>query len=273
MKSNIFYILLITISLFASCKPSNHELALAEIEKIKQLIAENKDSIALANIDSIHTHYRTDVAVRRMADTLRWDIEYRHAIINLPQVDSALSELQTRLPELTKPFRFIKNEEYQSIGSFEHRQLRTENNTSRCYLKPSIDEHGNFTITSYYIGTKAQHAVVRITVDSMAVETHTAPSSNITQFVDLEEYREIIVFDKNLLNGIDKFIADNKDNRIKVSLLGDGQPYHYYLTPTERTLLAQSYELAIALSDYTRLTDQQLRLSQKIELLKIRLNR
>ena len=107
----------------------------------------------------------------------------------------------------------------------------------------------------------------------MAVETYTAPSSNITQFVDLEEYREIIVFDKNLLNGIDKFIADNKDNRIKVSLLGDGQPYHYYLTPTERTLLAQSYELAIALSDYTRLTDQQLRLSQKIELLKIRLNR
>ena len=132
MKSNIFYILLITISLFASCKPSNHELALAEIEKIKQLIAENKDSIALANIDSIHTHYRTDVAVRRMADTLRWDIEYRHAIIALPQIDSALNELQTRLPELTKPFRFIKNEEYQTIGAFEHRQLRTENNTSRC---------------------------------------------------------------------------------------------------------------------------------------------
>ena len=273
MIKKIIYFLLILPLFIASCKPSAHEMALAEIEKTKQFIAEKQDSAALACIDSIHIRYRTDVAVRRMADTLRWDIEYRHALITLPQVDSALGKLQTRLPELTKPFRFIKNEEYQSVGSFEHRQVRTENNTSRCYLKPSIDEHGNFTITSYYIGTKAQHTVVRITVDSMSVETHTAPSSNITQFVDLEEYREIIVFDKNLLNGIDKFITDNKDNRIKVSLLGDGQPYHYYLTPTERTLLAQSYELAIALSDYTRLTDQQLRLSQKIELLKIRLNR
>lgn len=271
MIKKIIYFLLVLPLFIANCKPSAHEMALAEIEKTKQFIAEKQDSAALNCIDSIHIRYRTDVAVRRMADTLRWDIEYRHAIINLPQVDSALSELQTRLPELTKPFRFIKNEEYQTIGAFEHRQLRTENNTSRCYLKPSIDEHGNFTITSYYIGTKAQHTVVRITVDSLSIETHTAPSSNITQFVDLEEYREIIVFDKNLLNGIDKFITDNKDNRIKVSLLGEGQPYHYYLTPTERTLLAQSYELSIALSDYTRLTDQQLRLSQKIELLKQRL--
>lgn len=255
-----------------SCKPSEHKLALAEIEKAKQFIANKQDSIALITLDSIHINFRTDVAVRRMADTLRWDIEYRHAIKTLPQVDSALTELQTRLPELTKPFRFIKNEEYQSIGSFEHRQLRTENNTSRCYLKPSVDEKGTFTITSYYIGTKAQHTVARITVDSLSMETLVAPSSNITQFVDLEEYREIIVFDKTLLNGIDKFIADNKDNRIKVSLLGDGQPYHYYLTPTERTLLAQTYELSIALSDFTQLSDQQLRLSQKIELLKIRLN-
>ena len=273
MNKKILYFLLILSVIMGSCKPSAHEMALAEIEQSKQFIAENQDSIALSIIDSIHIKYRTDVAVRRMADTIRWDIEYRNAVKTLPTVDSLLADLQARLPELTKPFRFIKNEEYQSVGSFEHRQLRTENNTSRCYLKPSIDEHGNFTITSYYIGTKAQHTVVRITVDSMSVETHTAPSSNITQFVDLEEYREIIVFDKNLLNGIDKFITDNKDNRIKVSLLGDGQPYHYYLTPTERTLLAQSYELAIALSDYTRLTDQQLRLSQKIELLKIRLNR
>ena len=273
MKSNIFYILLITISLFASCKPSNHELALAEIKKIKQLIAENKDSIALTNIDSIHTHYRTDVAVRRMADTLRWDIEYRHAIIALPQVDSALNKLQTRLPELTKPFRFIKNGEYQTIGAFEHRQLRTENNTSRCYLKPSIDEHGKFTLTSYYIGTKAQHTVVRATVDSLSVETLTAPSSNISQFVDVDEYKEIIIYDNELLNNIHSFIADNQDNRIKISLLGDGQPYHYYLTPTERNILAQSYELSIALTDLNRLTDQQLRLSQKIELLKIRLNK
>ena len=217
--------------------------------------------------------YRKDVAVRRMADTLRWDIEYRHAIKTLPIIDSTLTELQTKLPELTKPFRFIKNEEYQNIGSFEHRQLRTENNTSRCYLKPSTDEHGKFTLTSYYIGTKDSHTTIRASVDSIFVETLVAPSSNISQFVDIDTYREIIVFDTPLLNGIDKFIANNSNNRIKISLLGDGQPYHYYLTPTERNILAQSYELSIALADLTRLTDQQLKLSQKIELLKMRLNK
>lgn len=273
MKSNIFYILLITISLFASCKPSNHELALAEIEKIKQLIAENEDSIALINIDSIHIHYRTDVLVRRMADTLRWDIEYRHAVATLPTIDSTLAKLQEHIPQLIKPFRFIKNEEYQSIGSFEHYQLRTENNTSRCYLKPSINEQGAFTLTSYYIGPKAEHTYIRATIDSLSVETQIAPSSNISQFTDINQYKEIIIFDNNLHNNIHSFIAINSDKRIKITLLGDKQPYHYYLTPTERNIIAQSYELSIALTELNRLTDQQLKLSQKIELLKIRLNK
>ena len=273
MIKKFIYILLVLPLFIASCKPSEHELALNEIKETKQLIANNCDEEALVRIDSIHVRYRKDVAVRRMADTLRWDIEYRQAIKTLPVVDSTLTYLQARLPELTKPFRFIKNEEYQNIGSFEHRQLRTENNTSRCYLKPSINEHGEFTITSYYLGTKASHTTIRATVDSIFVETLVAPSSNISQFVDVDMYREIIVFDTPLLNGIDKFIADNNNNRIKISLLGDGQPYHYYLTPTERNILAQSYELSVALSELTRLTDQQLKLSQKIELLKIRLNK
>ena len=273
MIKKIIYFLFVLPLFIVSCKPSAHEMALAEIEQSKQFFAKNQDSIALSIIDSIHIKYRTDVAVRRMADTLRWDIEYRHALITLPQVDSTLNELQARLPELTKQFRFIKNEEYQTIGAFEHRQLRTENNTSRCYLKPSIDEHGKFTLTSYYLGTKEQHTVVRATVDSLSVETQVAPSSNISQFIDIDEYKEIIIYDNELLNNIHSFIADNRDNRIKISLLGDGQPYHYYLTPTERNILAQSYELSIALTDLNRLTDQQLKLSQKIELLKMRLNK
>ena len=124
MIKKFIYFLLVLPLFIVSCKPSAHELALAEIEKTKQFIAEKQDSAALACIDSIHINYRTDVAVRRMADTLRWDIEYRHAITTLPQIDSALEDLQARLPELTKPFRFIKNDEYQTIGAFEHRQLR-----------------------------------------------------------------------------------------------------------------------------------------------------
>lgn len=273
MNKKFIYLLLTVLAIMGSCKPSAHEMALAEIEKTKQFITNNQDSIALEIIDSIHIKYRTDVDVRRLADTLRWDIEYRHAVTTLPQVDSALALLQERMPQLTKPFRFIKNDEYQSVGSFEHYKLRTENNTGRCYLKPSVDEQGKFSITSNYIGKKADHTVVRISVDSVSVETLVAPSSNISQFVDVDTYHEIIVFDKELLNGIDAFIANNSESRIKVSLVGDGQPYHYYLTPTEREILAQSYELAIALADLNRLTDQQLRLSQKIELLKIRLNK
>ena len=110
IKKFIYFLLLLPLFI-ASCKPSEHELALAEIEETKQLIANNCDEEALVRIDSIHVRYRKDVAVRRMADTLRWDIEYRQAIKTLPVVDSTLTDLQARLPELTKPFRFIKNEE------------------------------------------------------------------------------------------------------------------------------------------------------------------
>lgn len=254
------------------CKPSEHEMALTKINEIKQLIAENHKQDALNKIDSIHIIYKKDIAIRRIADTLRWEIELEQSIERLPLIDSALANVQARLPEITKAFRYIKNEDYQDIGHFEHRQLRTENNTTRCYLKPSISEQGAMTITSYYLGTKASHTTVRVTIDSLSVETQVAPKSNISQFIDVDMYREIIVFDSKLMNGIDSFIAKNKDNRIKISLIGNGQPYHYYLTPTERNILTQSYDLSIALSDFTRLTNEQLKLSQKIELLKQRLN-
>ena len=108
MNKKFIYLLLTVLAIMGSCKPSAHEMALAEIEKTKQFIANNQDSIALEIIDSIHIKYRTDVDVRRLADTLRWDIEYRHAVTTLPQVDSALALLQERMPQLTKPFRFIK---------------------------------------------------------------------------------------------------------------------------------------------------------------------
>ena len=77
MIKKIIYFLLVLPLFIASCKPSAHEMALAEIEQSKQFIAENQDSIALSILDSIHIKYRTDVDVRRMADTIRWDIEYR----------------------------------------------------------------------------------------------------------------------------------------------------------------------------------------------------
>ena len=99
MIKKIIYFLLVLPLFIASCKPSAHEMALAEIEKTKQFIAEKQDSAALNCIDSIHIRYRTDVAVRRMADTIRWDIEYRNAVKTLPTVDSLLADLQARLPE------------------------------------------------------------------------------------------------------------------------------------------------------------------------------
>ncbi len=273
MKNKILYILLILTIAITSCKNSETDLALSEINHIKQLINEGQDSAALLRIDSIHTKFPKNIPIRRIADTLSWDIEYRHAIINLPNIDSSLTKLQERLPELQKNFIFIKNEEYQTLGSFEHKKLRTENNTSRCYLKPSVNEFGKLTITSYYIGPKANHNLMRITADSLFVESLIAPNSNISQFLDMGNYHEIIVFDENTLNNTIEFITKYKDSRIKISLIGEGQPYHYYLTPTEREAFAQSYELAITISNIIHLTDLQLRLSQKIELLRIRLNK
>ena len=261
--------LVILLLLLASCGVGTKN-AEYYLEQSKGYYAAGNDTLAIEMLDSVSILFPKDIPNRRLADTLRWQIQMKQCITALPLLDSVIASAQYQLDSLVKYFRFFKDSLYQDIGTYEHRILTTERNTSRCYLKPSVDENGAVTITSFYYGARANHNQLKVSVDSFFVETPVIPSENISDFqLDESEYKEVIIVDSTYLNGIDEYIAANADRKIRITLKGDN-PYVYYLNGTEKEIFYTTYQFANILSIYSKAIKQKSKAIQKIEILKQR---
>ena len=261
--------LVILLLLLASCGVGTKN-AEYYLEQSKGYYAAGNDTLAIEMLDSVSILFPKDIPNRRLADTLRWQIQMKQCITALPLLDSVIASAQYQLDSLVKYFRFFKDSLYQDIGTYEHRILTTERNTNRCFLKPSVDENGAVTITSFYYGARAHHNQLKVSVDSFFVETPVIPSENISDFqLDESEYKEVIIVDSTYLNGIDEYIAANADRKIRITLKGDN-PYVYYLNGTEKEIFYTTYQFANILSIYSKAIKQKSKAIQKIEILKQR---
>ena len=240
------------------------------LEQSRVCCADGNDTLALQMLDSVSILFPKDIPNRRNADTLRWQIQMKQCVTSIPVLDSIIEVSQFKLDSLIKYFKFYKDTLYQDVGTYEHRILTTERNTSRCYLKPSVSENGEVAITSFYYGPKATHNQIKVSVDSVFVETPVISSENISDFqLDEAEYKEVILVDNQYLNGIDEFIAANVDAKIRITLKGE-KPYVYYLNQTEKDIFLTTYQFSNILSIYSKAISEKSKSIQKIEILKQR---
>ena len=159
------------------------------------------------------------------------------------------------------------------IGEFEHRTLRTENNTGRCYLKPHTNERGDFLLTSYYVGTQASHSIIKVSIGDVYKETLPAEPSDINSYTDLGQFHETIILPTEKLNGIPQFIAENSGEKIRITLEGEkGGSYSYYLNKTEKAIFLDTYRLSALLSEINGLNSQYNKASKKASYLKSKLD-
>ncbi len=259
-----------------SCAPSPEESAQTLVNNAKEAFAANNESKSLTLIDSLHATYPKCVAERRQADTLEWTINRTQINRSLPYLDSMLIARQTEFPELKKHFRFEKDEKYQDVGEFIHYLHRTENNTSRCYLKPYTNEKGDFLLMSYFVAEKAtNHNMLTAFIGEMELSTLPAPSSDIHSYDNLGTFHETIMFNNTTTNGLHEFIANNHQEKIKITLSLDGEKnkYIYSIFENERKIFADTYKLAVCIKDINNITEQQNKLNLKLEILNRKLNK
>lgn len=242
------------------------------------LAAANGDTVtALALLDSVHSKYPTDVPSRRKADTIEWRITLSQLSNSLPSIASEIAFNDSVVNAMTPKFKFFKDERYEDVGHFEHRLLRTEQGVGRCYLKPTVDEHGNASLASYYVGGEAKHDGFRLEMDSVSVSCMDIPQENISRFDDEGTYHEIMQATAERSSELLEAIAAHSDSRIKVVLVKrsesgvESDGYTYYLTASERKALAECHLLHRSLQGLYRLNDLELRTQQRIDVLNRRL--
>ena len=269
--------------IMSACTQKNAISSRDWLTKANDAILGGDTITALACLDSVHALFPKDIPARRIADTISWQIQLVQATHSLPLIEQEIAYNDSVMTALLPRFKFFKDERYEDIGHFEHRLMSTERGVNRCYLKPSIDEHGAATLSSFYYGNDQQHIGFRLEIDSMIVDSHEIQFENITKFDDAGEYHEILQLTPEQSTQFLQTLYTYRDSRIKVALYenstaanadaaGHRVRYTYYISNVERIALAESYQMHYALHTIFTLNDLQLRTQQKIELLNKRLS-
>lgn len=254
-------------TVLAACGPTEHDQAVKYAEKAREALEKGDTATALCLADTIHANFPKETAVRRMADTLVWHIEYDRLTQSLPTLSRQIKSADSVFTAISPKFKFYKDVKYEDTGHFEHRLLVTEKGVNRCYLKPEVDERGTVSVASHYIGAHAEHTGFAVVVGDYAIST--GEDLDISKFDDEETYHEIMTPSDEKSLDMMRFIAEHADERVRVIL--EGKPYTYYLNTSEKQAFRESFILHKALDNLYKLNDSELRTQQKIEILKRKL--
>lgn len=267
-KVRVLFSSVLTLAL-VSCLSSEKSVTAENLLDNARKLEKNDPQAALLTLDSIHETFPRDIKSRRLADTIEWRIELAQAIITLPHVDSMLRTDSARLEELKVNFNYSPISDYQDIGTWEHRYFRTENNTHRNYLKPTVNDNGDIVLISFYVGRESMHTSMTVSIDGMERQSDVA--DDISSFIDNGVFHEFLSFNDNLTNGMVAYIADTEGEEVIITLNGDN-PYSYEMLDRDREAFRETMSLAVLLREIHDFATQQHKFSRQIDLLNQRLN-
>lgn len=219
----------------------------------------NEAMAAKSEIDTIRKYYSEDVKVMKASLLLLWKIELKEAERNIAYCDSLLPVRQAEAVRLSKDFILEKNE-YQAAGLYIHKQQMVEKNVERSYIRCSVSETGELTLISIYFGSAPiNHTAIRISSRSgLFVHTATVPYDGGMnyRFKDLGNTSEIVNYKGSHCTDAVSFICSNQKERLKVDYTG-GKAYSIYMDEASGKAVLAASELAVALSDVSRLSKER----------------
>lgn len=260
MKHIAFIVTLVSVFVFTSCNDREKEEKKAEerLSEITALIKENKLNEAKTAIDSFHLKYARLVNKRKEAVILKDSITLRESRRTVAYCNNLIPELVEKLKSLEGNFVYQKNEKYDETGRFVYKSLTNEQNNNKTYLKCEIDENNDVFLTSYYCGSKINHHTLKL---ESAGQSITATGGTFYSFIEDQKTYEQLTFKNEEDGGIIKFIKDNKNLTIKVTLEGD-KNYSYELSKAYKEAIADSYLFMMAKKSVKQ-AENDLRTAQK----------
>ncbi|MGL4292295.1 MAG: hypothetical protein ACRCSQ_01745 [Bacteroidales bacterium] len=269
----IIILFISTILLFASCNNSKEKASLL-LEEARDMFESGALNQAKLRIDSMRSTFPKEFDLINEGRQLMREIELKENERNLAYADSLLIIKLAEAEELKKGFVFDKAEGYEELGNYIPKGLTVERNIERNYIRTGVNEYGEMYIASVYFGKgNINHTGIKVEVkDGSHAQTLSIPydGGNNYRFSDNGNQSEIVTYKKEKDNGVAGFINHYKNERIKVSYTG-GKPYVIYLDDQSKKAIINTYELAMVLSDITRLGQEKKVAEGKIAFLKKRI--
>lgn len=175
-------------------------------------------------------------------------LEYVQALRTRAYSDSLLQVLLPEVDPLLKDFLYEKDSAYEDNGHYVHKLLRTDRNTARNYLQAYVTDNRRLTLQSYYYGSAPiDQRGIRLTFDEGYVEAegtnHRFEAEGIHEIMTIPEADALRLLEQ---------VAAHTESRMQVRLQGRSEPV-YYLQRNEKLALADTYRLAVLMSDISTL--------------------
>lgn len=249
------YLLLVLITA-AACGPSDTQRAQQLVDTAREMVMNDRLNQAKIELDSVHTLYPREVAIRRQAKVLADSIDYIESQRTLVYSDSLLQTLLPQVDPLLKQFRYEKNDKYENAGRYVHKLLNTDSNTARCFLQAYVTDSRITTLKSYYYGSGVlQQTAIELSADSMMLRME-----GQAHHFEAEGFHSILTMEEDKALQMLSFISAYSNSRIRINLLGTTKAdkntnYVYYLADNEKVALCQTYQLGFLMNDIRQLEE------------------
>lgn len=225
MKSIRILTYIFAAILFASCGPSQRELAVSETNKAKQLCISGDTIGAIQKLDSIHIRFpkaevQISVAKNIRSEWLQQLIDSRN--LQLIRIDSLIIDFE-------KNFNKEKTE-FDKYTQYNHKRQTFNRSWDRSFLQVHLDERGELYLSSNYMGKEwLEHTGIRVYDGNLQAKSEEIPlESPLNHRSDFLDYKwEKVSYMNGEADSVIHFIAKNPELDLKCVFLG--KRYYYIL--------------------------------------------
>ena len=263
-----FKLLLITALLFILGCSNDEEKAKQRLELAKEFALRADYNQARLQIDSIKMLHPNELPVLKEGQILYWEIESKEQQRSLSYLDSMLVINQHKVDSLKETLLFEKNQEYQSVGIYMDKNQTLEKTMGTSCLRFYVNESGLMTVVAVISGQgKGSSSGIKAqTPTDIYGETPNLSKGDSNNFDG--ELSQTLNYTRGSDNGFIEFLYTYKDEPLKISFTGGTKTFSYTFSSTEKNALTKVYELAVSLSEVTRLDKEKQHTQKKIDFAK-----
>lgn len=254
-KALIFCVLTLLLNSCGPKKLTEEELALEHLHKTDSLLQLNLFNAAKLQIDSINTLYPKQIAVRKKATTLLYQIELTEHKKNYIYADSVIKIKQLEFDSVAKNFSFEKDTAFQDIGNYVYKNQRTEYKATSTFIKAYVDETGLLYLSSNYCSSyPLHHFSAKFSIGDVYAETEKVTKDGFNHsFKDDDKTIERVIY-KSLSNkDIGTLVQQNIGKTIVVTLQGEKRKSNFTLSTNEKKAISEAFNLSVILTDLKNL--------------------
>lgn len=235
----IAYLLLLLATI--SCEKSIEESARLLYVQANELYMAGEYNGARMLIDSLSVTYPKAYRTRREAELLRREVLLKEKQRDLEYYTVMYDAFTSRRDSLVVSFVYNKDAQYQDMGYYTLPSQSIALNPFNTFLRASVKENGDASITSFYRGVKISHNRVKVSAGDSFAECQEPFSSRSYRYLGVYNERRDFLYGSD--GGIMDYIAE-ASAPIRVELFGENGNYSYQLREEDAIAVAKVLELS-----------------------------